>query len=785
MLPLWGRVGARGPSCAHSGPRQGLSRLRPGCQAGASSFALLLLLSGPRCAGQQLPTAGPEALPLASHGALAIGDVRAGPAEVARYGKLELTIALSATFDNPFDPEQVDVQAAFTAPSGRRTDVPAFWSQPYRPMGPEGQDPPTLEPAGEPLWKVRFAPTEVGEYSFAVSARDQTGETRSAPSTFRVLPSTAHGFIRISPRNPRYFAFDDGTPFFVVGQNVQNDWPTLRHSALLAEAGGNATRAWMFCHWSWLEWTFSPDVLSWAPPGHWMRAYDGVAGHYNQEVAQTADRYLDWCAEAGVHVMVCLGAGDLSDNGQYDSWGGNPYNAANGGFLERPEQLWTDARARQLYRQRLRYIVARWGYSPYVWAWELWNEEGAATREMVAWHREMAQYLHDLDPNRHPVTTSTWESNPDRFAPIWGLPEMDFTQSHIYQPQQAVVERVAEHLARWPKPHIVGEGGGPPPTAPGGAGETERPLDPEAIDFHDSLWAATMAGAAGGTLPWWWRERIEPQHLFGHYTALQRFVRDVPWTDPQLRVVRVPVSWAADAAPGPAPSPALIVPWGGGWGVPAAQERFTVGADGDVPGGEVSTYLYGTGRAEWRRALVLEVDYPQAGQLIVDVQDTSHAILEVRVDGEVRLREESLNVPRATVLKGFAVDVPAGRHEITLDNVGSDWLILADLVLTDYRDPRRYPDVEVYAAESAAGAWLWAHNRLHQWPLQAAGFEAQAVGPLVAEVPGLRDGPCRIEWWDTYRGEVTSVEEGAARDGMLRLQIPPVRADLACRIRPT
>jgi hypothetical protein len=44
--------------------------------------------------------------------------------------------------------------------------------------------------------------------------------------------------------------------------------------------------------------------------------------------------------------------------------------------------------------------VARYAYSPNVWAWEFWNELGEARPEIVDWHREMGDYLHALDyPN--------------------------------------------------------------------------------------------------------------------------------------------------------------------------------------------------------------------------------------------------------------------------------------------------------------------------------------------------------------------------------------------------
>jgi hypothetical protein len=69
----------------------------------------------------------------------------------------------------------------------------------------------------------------------------------------------------------------------------------------------------------------------------------------------------------------------LQHHGQYSTrtnpnWGENPWNAANGGFLAKPEDFFTDARAKALTKAKYRYIIARWGYSPSILAWELFNE---------------------------------------------------------------------------------------------------------------------------------------------------------------------------------------------------------------------------------------------------------------------------------------------------------------------------------------------------------------------------------------------------------------------------
>src|SRR6266481_9445051 len=113
------------------------------------------------------------------------------------------------------------------------------------------------------------------------------------------------------------------------------------------------------------------------------------------------------------------------------NWAINPWNAKNGGFLATPEEFFTNPRARALTRAKYRYILARWGYSTHVLAWELFNEvewtdaiRNQHADTVAAWHREMAAFLRQQDPNRHLITTSSDTKIP-------GLYEaMDYVQPH-------------------------------------------------------------------------------------------------------------------------------------------------------------------------------------------------------------------------------------------------------------------------------------------------------------------------------------------------------------------
>ncbi len=85
--------------------------------------------------------------------------------------------------------------------------------------------------------------------------------------------------------------------------------------------------------------------------------------------------------------------------------------------------------------------------------------------------------------------------------------------------------------------------------------------------------------------------------------------------------------------------------------------------------------------------------------------------------------------------------------------------------------------VRVYGVQSDAHAYLWAWD--------AARGD---VSGLVLELPGMRPGPRRVEYWNTYSGTVAREEtvevpgDGAA--GRLRLAFPPFRRDMAVKVVP-
>jgi len=419
---------------------------------------------------------------------------------VAQYDKLELVADIEATFNNPYDPNDIRVDGQFETPYGERIVVPAFYYRDYDYANG------SLNPTDDWSWRVRFTPTETGEYRYRVLATTANGSRRSNWQTIIVTPSDVPGFIRIDPRNPRYFAFDDGTPYFPVGENMA--WSrgqdpiadyTLWLDALEAH-GGNFIRTWM------ATWGFS---IEWADTG--LGNYDN-----RQDRAYQLDTVLDLLAERDIYMMLTL-----LNHGQFNEqtnpeWDTNPFNAANGGMLERPEDFATNPEARRLWNQRLRYIAARWGYSPNIMAWEWWNEVNwtpLVNSELLSpWMSSSAAYLDSLDPYDRLMTHS---GSPVGDGSIWNADHMDFTQAHLYNMSDLPLtfgQVIPDWLETYPdKPFLMGEFGSP------------IELDTEGVLLHLGLWSAPMKGAAGTGMFWWWDTYIHPNDLYYHFEGVAAF----------------------------------------------------------------------------------------------------------------------------------------------------------------------------------------------------------------------------------------------------------------------
>lgn len=202
--------------------------------------------------------------------------------QVQRWQKVEGLIDWPKTYANPFDPAEVTVDVLITTPDGRQLVQPAFWMEDYawRQMGRQ-QGGEWFYPQGRTGWRVRFTPTQPGQYTAVVRVKDAAGQAESSPVSFTCADGPGHGFLRVSRIDPRVLAFDDGTPFFAIGQNLAFIGSSSQYFTLsgaieafhkLATHGANYLRIWTCCEdWALcIEGRKSAWGRSWAWSPPWI-----------------------------------------------------------------------------------------------------------------------------------------------------------------------------------------------------------------------------------------------------------------------------------------------------------------------------------------------------------------------------------------------------------------------------------------------------------------------------------------------------------------------------------
>lgn len=738
-------------------------------------------------AAQQLPVVDlaqqSRPVELTSRQPLALRSVTPSATVVDRYAKLELTLDLSATYDNPFDPEDIDVTAEFRGPDGTTLRVPGFFYQAFSGIRFGGND--YLTPQGPPGWRVRFAPNVPGPWSAVVTVRDRSGQVTSAPVSFECsAAATARdpGFIRRVPDNPYYLQFDNGQPYFAVGENIC--WgPTERYAEWfksLGNAGGNYTRIWL------VRWNMG---LEWTNQGTRTGTYYGL-GKYSLDNAYRLDTVMDLARQNGIRVMLCLGYhGELMETPDYfktNCWQWNPYNAANGGPCEKPADFWTNEQARKLYQRRLRYHIARWGWDTHVLSWEFWNEVNAP----APWVAEMARYMHANDPFHHLVTTTYGNDA------VWKIPEIDYTQAHTYgsdenRPTTAptIANTSRDYTRQWPKPFMMGEFG-----IDWKASDSAHDPKHLGTSLHDGIWAAIMNRSFGTAAIWWWDNYIHPFNLYHEFTAARKFVDSVPWT--KLRFDFAQFGATAAELPAGLPWQDLSVSGAISWGK-ATGTDFVVNPDGSLTGeGNFCTTLYSETKPNERAPLRFTVTYPTDGKVIAHVGIVSQgATLHIKVDGAEVLTQdlpagegqgpwktttwvEQYKIWQSTYDQDFSAPVPAGKHVIEFEVTGKDWVSVPRITFTGVRDPHLvHLDRWGLAADGYAIFWLhdpnsnWYNDKYDKLPSPILGAKTSLLG--------LKDGRYRVEWWDTRKGEIVQTEEATCANGTLQLTVPEFLRDIA------
>ncbi len=422
-------------------------------------------------------------------------------ATVGLYEKFEAILDLkNADYLNPYNPEEIDVQASFVAPSGKVWHIFGFYDN-YQ---------------NRDQWKVRFAPNEIGLWNYTIQASDKDGTGQSQKYQFIAIASPHHGWIHVSQENPHYLEFDDGTPYYGVGIYVA--WNlTVDRLYLLQANGANSYGMWNINY------------------GGYISNYgliENELGRYNQPKCGRIDEMLEMSEQRGLHVMFCFWPHDLFSNTVWAHlWDQNPYR-----FICDVKDVYRDSLCWEYQKKLYRYLIARWGHSRALGIWEIINEINGTDgwvhsrlSDALLWVKKVHDYFQEHDPYDHPTTASKsggYNDYEPLLAAYTDLPNLHFYEYQgwpVRSPDNLLwssIQNFAFAARRFwnsfPKPAIIGEAGV--------LYELQR-MPQAPIAYHNALWTCLTNGLA--MTPFWWKLDQVDASLLARMRPFSKFVAGV------------------------------------------------------------------------------------------------------------------------------------------------------------------------------------------------------------------------------------------------------------------
>ncbi|WP_221030252.1 cellulase family glycosylhydrolase [Actomonas aquatica] len=660
---------------------------------------------------------------------------------------VELGFFVPSTDGNPFARE---IWARVETPEEHVLDLPAYYD-------------------GGNRWAVRTRAAERGNYELLSAS-----EFIDGVSTPLAIEAEGRGRVRVRDtdesggyigidrrsglrfvdgRGQLYTPWGGNLPWAASGQQPEDYYPAAFSD--FRTVGFNWTRVWM-CHWGRLN-------LDWVEPEHGEQP---ALGTLDLGVAQRLDQVINAAESAGLRLQLVL-----QHHGQYTTynnsdWDENPWNGANeGGFLTDPTDFFTDAHARQLTRDKFRYIAARWGYSPSIMAWELFNEvmwtnarrgDAADNAAVAAWHDEMARHLRRYDVHGHLITTS----DDDLHHAMWSA--MDYYQPHLYASNMVLGLQALELSDREiDRPVFYGEMGD---DNMAGLSSEQR-----ATGFvHPILAWAGLFSRATAPAQMWYIETLRANDRWDEVASLSNFVTASGLLRHPLPHIEQPLVTGGDTTdmrlePGHywhrGPNPTIDVP-----------------ADGTLPPRLIDFGRILTNAAQehpFPSKVTLRYDAPAAATASLTVARVSNpgGALRITVDDETVVDQR---FPAAATGRPAIADVSFpfrlgyGAHEIVIENpTGPDWIDLGDLNLG-----LPVPALTAVARRSPTRAVVWVHHRDNLLS-PAADDELQPTAATV-HVDDLPAGDWRISWWDPEAGRVSDEHTVRHPGGALALPTPAI-----------
>lgn len=477
---------------------------------------------------------------------------------------------------NPFLEWEIKVEAVFTKPSGEIASVDGFYFESYNskmknfmpPKNGVGYSEDEYRSLGQYILKendykfrARIAPDEIGEWNCIVNVYSGDSAITSQPITFQVVTSDKNGLLSVGESGR--FLERNGNTFIPLGCNMP--WPqtseefdpelfnrmkehrwdgkiaaiTEAYKSVYvlprvydkyrgfmkkyAEGGMNSFRTIMYPTGTEIEWEELGDYSKRMP----------MAFELDQilSLAEKEDVVLFWNLQ--IHYTFQYAKNAYGVNWSWDRKM-NGYDFCYKSLLETddPLEFFKNEEAKKYYKQRLRYILSRWGYSANIGVFELFSEISNVGTQKADhndyyrtadhwklyrdWQVEMAEYVKSHYNGRIHLLTGSFAGEKVEEDNVYESEYMDVMSSNIYNfGTNSGAKFWVDNVA---KRHLDESGeSGNSYTLPNGDinRRTVKPLiysetdpvmieikcDSFTVEFDRFLWQGALSGVAG-SLSW-------------------------------------------------------------------------------------------------------------------------------------------------------------------------------------------------------------------------------------------------------------------------------------------
>ena len=348
-------------------------------------------------------------------------------------------------------------------------------------------------------------------------------------NTSHELPSGSAGYVEVSKKDNRYFAYSDGSTYIPVGINMINPSGRYRNnpdSSLyeiglwmknLSANGGNYVRVWL----SQSFWDIE----------------DEKAGVYSEEKIKRIDRFVEMARENKLRIKMTLEHfRSLTPQENNQSWAmKSVYHTSNGGPLDSIRQYLRSKEGRDLFLRKVDFYKKHFGSDTLFFGWELWNEmnamKGPEDDLFFEWNETMLREVKKRFPENL-VMQSLGSFDYEGVRPIYRkmilLPDNEVAQVHRYldlgarmevchAPMDIIASSAVEEIESYNpgKPVILAETGAVEPSHSGPS--KFYPVDTAGILIHDILFAPFFSGSAGAGMSWHWESYVDKNNLWYHF----------------------------------------------------------------------------------------------------------------------------------------------------------------------------------------------------------------------------------------------------------------------------